>query len=256
MGWIYRFYCAITKKNYIGQTTLEDPYDRKKQHIDKALAGYSNCRALSDAICEHGPDTFTFEVLLQCNDNDLNMFETKMVALYNTLEPAGYNSTKGGSAGKKSEAAKLAVTNGLLKRNETYEYKRTNEHSILISKKYVTAYTGDDGSRGFRYRPFKGDNKIITSKTRAIEDLAKEMLEYVARVEAGEVVDKIHREEGNEPGVQKITLKGVDQGYRYVWMVDGKERAKTWQSKKLTMDEKRAIANEYSRKECSSETQC
>jgi hypothetical protein len=175
------------------------------------------------------------------------MFETRMVALYNSLEPAGYNSTRGGSAGKKSEQAKRAVTDGLLRRNETYEYKRTNDHSILVAKKYVTAYTGADGSRGFRYRPFKGENKIITSKTRAIEDMAGEMLEYVKRMEAGEHVNKIKREEGNEQGVQKITLKGVDQGYRYVWMEGGKERAKTWQSNKLTMDEKRALANEYSR---------
>ena len=198
-----------------------------------------------DAINTHGPDALVFEVLLECDNELLDDFEKRMVLQYRSLSPDGYNLTRGGSSGKKSESAKLAITNGLLERNKTYVYKRTNTNSQLTSKKYITAYTGKDGSRGFRYRPLKGDNKIITSKTRSIEAMMQEMLDYVDKVENGEQV-QINKHEINEPGVQKITIKGVDKGYRYVWMENGKERAKTWQNSKLSIEEKRKIANDYS----------
>lgn len=260
MGFVYLITCIKSHKQYVGQTTLPRAEMREKQHYQKAIDGTSGCRALSDAIREHGIENFKFEVLLECNNDKetLNMFEIKMITLYNTLEPHGYNSTRGGSGGLKSDAAKKATSDGLLKRNETYVYKRSNPSSILVAKKYITAYTGTDESRGFRYRPFNGDDKIITSKTRPIEDIAQEMLEYVEKYEKTGQAEKNCHEEGNEPGVQKIKINNEDKGYRFVWMENGKEKATTNQKITMTMDQKRIWANEksiqYYKKECSSTT--
>ena len=41
-------------------------------------------------------DKFTFKVLVECNIDNINDIEIKLIEEYNTLAPNGYNLTKGG----------------------------------------------------------------------------------------------------------------------------------------------------------------
>lgn len=90
-----------SNKIYIGQTTtsLEK---RWSQHVYCALhkKGNSSCRALSNAIEKYGKDAFKVEVLLECQDEELDNFEVEYIAKYNSLCPNGYNIRTGGKAGK------------------------------------------------------------------------------------------------------------------------------------------------------------
>ncbi len=69
MGFIYKITNTKSKKIYIGETKLEDPEKRWKAHIQSINRG-KGCPALRDAIKKYGIDTFRFEVLIICFDED------------------------------------------------------------------------------------------------------------------------------------------------------------------------------------------
>ncbi len=106
MGIIYR-YISPSGKSYIGQTK-RDKSIRHKEHLyyyskflksDESGGTWKGCRALYTAFKKYNPESFKCEILLECNDKDLNMFETKMIFAYNSLVPNGYNLTSGGGVG-------------------------------------------------------------------------------------------------------------------------------------------------------------
>jgi group I intron endonuclease len=231
MGIIYKL-TSPSGKSYIGQTTLT-LQERWNQHIYKAKHHYDNCRKLNNAIRKYGENSFINEVLLICDDKDLNMFETKMICVYDTLTPNGYNLLTGGSNGKRSDDSKEAISLGLLKRNETYVYKRTNEHSLGLPK-YISYYKGSKGE-GFRIRGHpKCDNKIFCSKIISLDIIKTKILDYLHKIENDEDVNKHNHIQGTPKGVQK-----TDRGYRVVWTsYENKMKAKYWYDKKYTMEQK------------------
>ena len=105
-GIIYCFTNKINGKKYVGQTT---------RGIEKRVAGH--CQSISSkrdiglfqrALRKYGREGFDVETLDTANDqSELDTLESKYVALFNTICPAGYNLTTGGGAkGKQSEATK------------------------------------------------------------------------------------------------------------------------------------------------------
>lgn len=94
MGVIYKL-TSPSGKSYYGKTKHTLDY-RWNQHVKKSLNYTSKCHALSSAIRYYGYERFTTEVVLICNDELLNYYETKFIQLYNTLAPNGYNLTIGG----------------------------------------------------------------------------------------------------------------------------------------------------------------
>ena len=93
---IYKFTNKINGKSYIGQSRNIDY--RKKSH----LANYNNPNSTDynglfhRAIRKYGKNNFVFEILEECDCNDLNEREKFYIQYYNTLTPNGYNMVPGG----------------------------------------------------------------------------------------------------------------------------------------------------------------
>lgn len=96
MGVIYKL-TSPSGKSYIGQTkrSIEK---RIKEHFK--CPGY--CVALENAIKKYS-DKMEYEVLLEVNDEQLNFYEIRMIQVYDTIEPKGYNIRTGGSVSQHSE---------------------------------------------------------------------------------------------------------------------------------------------------------
>lgn len=103
-GIIYRAYCLVTKKNYIGQTR-QDFLKRQKSHINESFN--QNCEAYNyhfhKAIRKHGINNFEWSILetieassLESISECLDALEIKYIKLYDSFN-SGYNSTTGGS---------------------------------------------------------------------------------------------------------------------------------------------------------------
>jgi group I intron endonuclease len=130
MGIIYRI-TSPSNKCYIGQTTRS--FEKRKQEHLKCPG---SCVLLENAIKKYG-DALEFEVLVEVNDKDLDLYETRCIEMYNSIEPNGYNIRSGGSAGchsnesrERMRVAKLGVLNHNFGKPRTEEAK----NAISIAK--------------------------------------------------------------------------------------------------------------------------
>lgn len=109
MRFIYKL-TSPSGKSYIGQT-VRSIGDRFKQHVNRArLDDKLGCTYLNAAIKKYGFDNFKHEILLEINNELLDEYEIKFIDAYNTLEPNGYNLTKGGHTTQYSEASKKKMS--------------------------------------------------------------------------------------------------------------------------------------------------
>lgn len=87
---IYKITNKINNKSYIGQSINIEA--RWKQHI------YTNSGSwIHMALTKYGVENFSFEILQECNVDELNSLECKYIQEYNTLYPNGYNRASGGN---------------------------------------------------------------------------------------------------------------------------------------------------------------
>lgn len=96
---IYRAFNKITGKSYVGQTT-RSLAARKAEHLRSAqqIERQKHPTLLSSAIREFGSGAFEWEILEECPGNQsLNDREIYYILLLKTLEPYGYNMTRGGA---------------------------------------------------------------------------------------------------------------------------------------------------------------
>lgn len=96
-------------KSYIGQT-VRTFNERWSKHKTTALSPEPSCRALAEAIKKYGEDNFKKEILLTCDDEELDKNEIEMIAKYNTMSPNGYNLREGGITTKYSEESKKKMS--------------------------------------------------------------------------------------------------------------------------------------------------
>jgi group I intron endonuclease len=91
-GIIYKIDCEVSGKSYIGKT-IQSLKMRIQQHrgINK-----NSCRALSQAIQEHGWDNFKVSTIWEGNASKLGEMERKLISEHQTMEPDGYNIREGG----------------------------------------------------------------------------------------------------------------------------------------------------------------
>lgn len=116
-GFIYRAYCLITKKSYIGQTSISVDH-RKNQHLWSSFNENDGSWHLyfHKAIRKHGIDNFEWTTLETITSDSkenlhdcLNTLEIKYIEQYNSYYN-GYNLTLGGDNAR-SKAKKITVYN-------------------------------------------------------------------------------------------------------------------------------------------------
>jgi hypothetical protein len=87
MGFIYRITHTPTGKKYIGQTQRM-PWDRWQAHMNEKRFD-DNMRQNIHEYC--------FQVIVECDKDQLNELEKKYIKEENTLYPNGFNKNEGGN---------------------------------------------------------------------------------------------------------------------------------------------------------------
>jgi group I intron endonuclease len=98
MGYIYKITNIVNGKCYIGVTTEENPNKRWANHKSSIRANIG-CPFLQKAVKKYGEESFKFDVLIICFDEDVFKFENEYITKYNSMSPNGYNVALGGIRG-------------------------------------------------------------------------------------------------------------------------------------------------------------
>ena len=94
MGYIYLRKNLSNGKCYVGQTKDIKDRNRRWNKLNERYAGY----VINNARKKYGTDGFSFEILKECPNEDMNYWETYYIKQYNSKKPNGYNSTDGGDS--------------------------------------------------------------------------------------------------------------------------------------------------------------
>lgn len=119
MGFIYKITNIITNKIYIGQTKQKDPQYRWNDHIRTIKYG-NGCPLLMKAAKKYGIESFKFNIIIICFDEDLDKYEIEYIKKYNTICPNGYNISDGGN-----------INNGFKNKKHTEETKQKIKEIVL-----------------------------------------------------------------------------------------------------------------------------
>lgn len=114
---IYKITNKLNGKVYIGQSIDIDK--RWRQHMtakDDVL--------IHKSIQKYGAENFSFEILLECPAEMLDVWERDMISLYDCMSPYGYNLTEGGGRCKYSEETRLKMSKALKGIHLSEEHKR------------------------------------------------------------------------------------------------------------------------------------
>lgn len=90
---IYKITNKINNKSYIGQSN--NIHHRFAQHKSENYRKSYPEKILYKAIQQHGINNFTFEIIEECNQSDLDDLEVYWINFYDTYNN-GYNGTRGG----------------------------------------------------------------------------------------------------------------------------------------------------------------
>lgn len=121
MGYIYLRKNKVNGKCYVGQTDNIKRRNRNWNNLKKKYAG----KVINNARAKYGTDGFSFEILKECEDEELNQWEMYYVKMYNSKKPYGYNSTDGGdSIYEMTDETKEKIADTLRGRKLTPETKK------------------------------------------------------------------------------------------------------------------------------------
>jgi hypothetical protein len=149
-GEIYKITNLLTNKMYIGQTRSHylnrgkyRPFSytgRFKSHISesKSITKYNACRYLNSAFNKYGIENFKCELILSCEINELDKYETKFISDFNTRYPNGYNLTYGGQKCGFKKGNKIIldeVTKPIFNMILNPKLKRSDKTKQLISQR-------------------------------------------------------------------------------------------------------------------------
>ena len=158
---IYKFENKINHKIYIGQANnLLNRYKRHKNNINDL----SHQEVFYRALRKYGWDNFDYEILEEFppeeyNQDNLNKLEIFYIQKYNSLNPNGYNMTKGGHYS--SEELKQPVKQYDLKGNFIKEYESISEaareNNITITSIIACCLGKNTHGCGFQWR-YSKDN--------------------------------------------------------------------------------------------------
>lgn len=135
MGVIYLRTNKVNGKQYVGQTSNLEIRQKNWKNLSKKYAG----TAINRARSKYGIDNFGFEILKECNDNELDYWETYYINELNTKTPYGYNMTDGGdgtSGCPCSEEAKKKI--GDKNRGKKHSEEAKKKTSIKLKGKRKT----------------------------------------------------------------------------------------------------------------------
>lgn len=156
---IYKITNKLNGQAYVGQSV----YIKRRWTNHKSEALNKNSKRYNSAICrairKYGIENFDFEILEECNQNELNIKEIYWISYYNTYHN-GYNETLGGDTGLKAPNGKIL---GIF-----YDLETTKLSHSEIAKKWNISIEMVDGINTGRHWKQKDKSypirKSITKK--------------------------------------------------------------------------------------------
>ena len=141
---IYKIQNQINKKCYIGQSiNIERRWqDEKRTAFDQTAKNYNY--PISRAFRKYGLENFTFEILEQCPQSELNNKERYWINYYNSFFN-GYNQTLGGDSTKNLNIPKESII-GIFN-----DLKTTNLYHKEIAEKWHISIEMVQGINTGRY---------------------------------------------------------------------------------------------------------
>lgn len=104
---IYKITNKINQHSYIGQAIdIETRWNKEKKRAFDPLSNEYQ-KSLSQAFRKYGLENFLFEILEECEVNDLDAKEQYYISFYNTYFN-GYNETTGGQLGSNNQCQKIS----------------------------------------------------------------------------------------------------------------------------------------------------
>ena len=97
---IYLITNIITGMRYVGQTNCYDKRMNTHKSISKNSKSKEYLRILYQDIRLYGWDSFTKEVVLECQESEADKHERYYIKAFGTLYPSGYNLDSGGNKNK------------------------------------------------------------------------------------------------------------------------------------------------------------
>lgn len=94
MGVIYLRTNKVNGKKYVGQSITKN-FKKRQERWNDLKHKYAGS-AIDAARAKYGIDSFSFEILKECEDEELDKWEIYYIKELNTKAPFGYNLTDGG----------------------------------------------------------------------------------------------------------------------------------------------------------------
>ena len=131
MGFVYLVKNIESGKCYVGQTRRKKAEDRWNQHRWSITRPKEN-GVLKRAMKLHGLEKFSFEVICEIPNEDLDAREIHEIAERDTIAPKGYNLQKGGklTSAHPSTRERLSQAN----KGKRTGYKHTEESKRKMSE--------------------------------------------------------------------------------------------------------------------------
>lgn len=222
---------------YVGQTTRTFE-ERMKAHKNsvKAVRG---CRLVKAAVKKYGWNSVKTEILVLCDIDQLDEYETQFIKLYGTMAPNGYNLETGGHGNKIIAESSRKLMSEAQKRRDNRPFRKSEETKNL--PKFI-GRVNREFSNGYKIaRHPKCLHKDFCDKTKTLEENLQDAKDFLARLDAGEV-EVI-------PRPKKTLPKGIGKekyGYRVNMYYIGIGRySKVFGSRELTKEQNYNLAIEH-----------
>lgn len=211
MGIIYKIENVLNKKCYIGQTT-RDLEKRWKEHCNKK----NRCIALNNAINKYEEHNFTIYIIHTAPNEELDDLEKYYISKFNSLSPNGYNLETGGCKGKimsEESCTKMRIKK-LGDKNPNYGKPRSNQTKEKIS------LMKSGNKHHFYGKELTIEHKLKLSQSHRYDNLPMYFIHLNERPDTYQA-----------------------EGYAIINHPKGKNKYFT--SKKLSLEEKFKLANDY-----------
>ena len=163
MAFIYKITNNINGKFYIGFTSQKNPKLRFNQHLSSARSKKSNNQPIIRAIKKYGEDNFSFDILLE-GDEDF-LLKKEEPRLIEELKPE-YNATFGGEGilgYKHTEKTKEIIKNLHIGKKESEEHK--NWRSMRIREGWENVSLDEKVNYAKNYLEKNSPQRVENSST-------------------------------------------------------------------------------------------
>lgn len=194
MGFIYLIVNNANDKWYVGQTT-GTLHRRWIKHVSEAkrfARGQINpalrnkrgtCSKLYRAMNKYGVDVFRMEKVEELDDDSLDLAETELIAMFNTVAD-GYNLKEGGDSSRHSEETKKQISESMKSYKSTIVDKyRTHEEVKGLPKYCIFVKNSKFTAVAINNHPKCKRKSFSVGKYGSLENAKVALLEYLKQLE-------------------------------------------------------------------------